>query len=208
MTDHETVPKMTQNQFEDIVLTLMGTIPDLTLQEAQTVISDKDKLIKGVHEVFNQFRIQQPHIEHYTITVQYAGKETIKNLLKEGEYDWVNEDITDKNFPVKKTGKEEIEISLIHFDEAFDNGDCQVIKKLDKLGYKPANPAQLLALGAKYPDLQRQFPIAALGHPYSFAPGSNRSVVCLFRNPTCRHAYLNWLEGSWYSYWRFAALRK
>ncbi len=207
MEKHETVREMTKGQFRDIVSTLIGAIPDdLTFQEAQAVTGGKGKLTEGVREVFGQFRIGQPSTERYAVTVNYAGNKTIKNLLKEGKYDWVNSNITDKNFPTDKTGEEENEIHLVHLDRLFDNGDL-VIEELDKLGYKPANPAQLLALGIKHPDLQRQFPIAALGQYWLDSSGA-RYVVYLHRGSGGRYASLRWLEDGWYACWRFAVVRK
>ena len=206
MEKHETVREMTKGQFKDIVSTLIGAIPDdLTFQEAQAVTGGKGKLTEGVRKVFKQFRIGQPNIERYAVTVNYAGNKTIRNLLKEVRCGWVNESITDKNFPTDKIGTEEEEIFLVHFNKWFDNGG-QVIAELDKLGYKPANPAQLLALGVRHPDLQRQFPIAALGQ-YWFASGGYRVVVGLDGSGE-RRARLFLLEGGWYDSWRFAVVRK
>lgn len=202
---------MTQGQFKDIAVTLIGAIPNLTFQEAMVVIGDRRKLIEGVREVFQQFRIDQLNIERYTVTVNYAGNKTIENLLKEGKYDRVKENITDKNFPTGKTGTEEEEIYLVHFDRWFDNGD-KVIAVLDILGYKLATPAQLLALGARYPDLQRQFPIAALGQYWLDSYGCRcvvyLSVDSLSVDSGSRYACLRWLEPWWYDVWRFAVVRK
>ena len=146
-------------------------------------------------------------IERYTVTVNYAGNKTIKKLLKEGKYDWVNSGITDKNFPTDKTGTEEDEIHLVHLDKRlFGNGDL-VIEELDKLGYKPADLAQLLALGIKHPDLQKQFPIVALGQ-YWLDSDSDRCVVYLHRHSGDRGAYLHRLEYWWDDSWRFAVVRK
>ncbi len=144
----------------------------------------------------------QPNTECYTITVCYAGNKTLKNLLKEGKYDRVNGDITNKHFPVDKTGTEEEKIYLIHFDRQFDNGD-QAVEELDKLGYKPANPAQLLALGVKYPDLQEQF----LGR-HLLDSDDYRTVIYLRRDSVGRWADLGWSEDGWFVVWRFAAVRK
>ena len=142
----------------------------------------------------------------YVITVNYAGNKTIKNLLKEGKYDWVNSSITDRNFPTNKTGTEEDEIHLAHFHRRFDNEDL-VIEELDKLGYKPVNSAQLLALGAKYPDLQRQFPIVALGQCWVDSR-VRRFVVYLDGRSDDRHANLDWREDEWHGDWRVAVVCK
>jgi len=146
------------------------------------------------------------YTEHYTIITNYAGNKTIKNLLKEGKYDWVNVGITDKNFPTNKTGTEVDEIYLPHFHRRFDNEDL-VIEELDGLGYKQVNPAQLLALGAKHPDLQRQFPIAALGQCWVDSR-ARRCVVYLDGCSDGRHANLDWREDEWHGDWRVAVVRK
>jgi len=148
----------------------------------------------------------EPDIKQYTITVSYAGNDTIKNFLKEGKYDWVDENITDENFPVEETDIGEKEIYFIHFNRTFDNGD-QIIEALDKTNFKPKNPAPLLALGMKFPDRQRQFPIAALGQCWLDSCGDRR-VVCLDGNLVARRAHLYWFEYRWFANWRFAVVHK
>ena len=79
--------------------------------------------------------------------------------IEAGKYDLVNI----KNaftFSVCKD-VEEVEVRLFHFGRGFTVEGC--LDKMEKEGYRPATIWELLALGAKHPDLQRQFSIAALG---------------------------------------------
>jgi hypothetical protein len=205
---------MTQGQFKDITATLIGAIPELSFDEAQAVVGDKGSLISGVQEVFERFRIRpeatpslEPTVQALTVSVPYAGSKTIVKLVKAGRYDWTNENITDRNFPAGDTsGEETVELCLIHFNRVFGSGD-EVIRALDAAGFVPAMPAHLLALGVAKPDLQREFPIAALGQVWT-DPRGHCHVVCLHEDASERLAYLRWLGRDWPGYWRFLALRK
>lgn len=212
---HETVREMTQGQLKDIAATLIGAIPDLTFDEAQAAIGDKGSLISGVEETFERFRIRpdappsfpEPSAEMFTVSVPYAGSKTIARLLKAGEYNWQNENITDRNFPTgDKSGEETVELHAVHFNRPFKNGD-EVIRALDEAGFTPALPAHVLALGAAKPDLQRQFPIAALGQ-FWVDSGGGRRVVTLGGFVGDRGARLSWFGFDWGGGWRFLAIRK
>lgn len=148
----------------------------------------------------------QPNIECYTVSIRYFGNRTIENLLREGKYNWINANVIDENFPTEKTGMETIDIFIIPFNKLFGNGR-QIVKELDGLGYKPATPAQLLALGIKYPDLQRRFFIAALGQCW-LAPIGFRCVLFLLGSIGGRDVDIYWFMDKWDSRWRFAAVRK
>ena len=80
-------------------------------------------------------------------------------------------------------------------------------KELDKVGLRPAMPMEILALGAKHPDLQRQFLIAGLGQNWR-GPYGSRGVVCLHSDDRGRSLSLTWLESDWGEVWRFAAVPK
>jgi len=98
---------------------------------------------------------------------------SLADLVALGRYDWVNSDITAEHFPVKSQGKRNVRVELWWPNRYFNNGD-EVIAELAKLNdelakenasysYRFAFIEELLALGASQPELQRQFPIAALG---------------------------------------------
>ena len=86
-------------------------------------------------------------------------------------------------------------------------GSDEVLKKLEKLGLRPATLPELLAFGATYPNKQRKFPIVALGSVWRYWEGY-RFVPYLWENGARRDLGLGWLERGWDAYYRFAAVRK
>ena len=139
----------------------------------------------------------------YPIPIDYGMG--IEELVRLGGYNWSNNDITSKHFPTKRTGKAEVSVELIHFNRAISSEEA--IREMDKMGYRPAEACELLAFGAKYPDVQREFPIFALGSVWRVLDGV-RSVVCLLRGGDLRDANLYWFVNSWFDDCRFAAVRK
>ena len=77
---------------------------------------------------------------------------------------------------------------------------------MDKAGFKPATIWDLLGLAVKEPNLQRKFPVVALGSvcvldgerhaPYLHEGGDGRGLV------------LGWFGGGWEDCYRFAGVRK
>lgn len=75
-----------------------------------------------------------------------------------------------------------------------------------KAGFRPALIEDLLALGAEYPELQKQFPIVALGSVWQ-DPGGRRRVPYLRWDGGGRDLDLYWFGDDWDERWRFAAVR-
>lgn len=86
---------------------------------------------------------------------------TLKGLIEIGKYDWVNSDITEVNFPMPANLVLGAESKPFHFNRNISSENA--IKEMAKEGYRPATIWDLLDFGAKNPELQRQFPIVALG---------------------------------------------
>lgn len=140
----------------------------------------------------------------YTVTVNYDR--TVEEMLEAGQYDWSNDNITADNFPLPngKAGAEIIEVELIHFDRYISSEDA--IAEMAKRGLRPATLAELLALGEQYPDLQREFPIVALGTVWR-GRGGGRYVPYLYGGGQYRSLDLHWFEDDWDDDCRFAAVR-
>lgn len=49
--NNETVPPITQGQFKDLAATLIGVIPELSFEEAETLTSRKGEIVAGVRGV-------------------------------------------------------------------------------------------------------------------------------------------------------------
>jgi hypothetical protein len=165
------------------------------------VVEDNSALLNKITDAIAEFAEQMKRI--YAVTVDFGM--SIEDLLTFGKYDWVSSDITSGHLPTKRVGKMETTIEFIHFGRNISSDDA--LKELDQMGYRPAEAHELLAFGAKYPGVQREFPIVALG---SFWRESNsiRRVVCLYRRAMERRAGLCWFEGGWDGSWRFAAVKK
>jgi len=139
----------------------------------------------------------------FPVTVNYDL--TVEEMIEAGKYDWKNPDITSDNFPVTRRGTSEVEIHLVHFDRVIETEE--VLRELDKMGLRPAELPELLALGAGSPDLQRQFPIIALGSVFRRSHGHRHAPV-LWGGSGRRYLGLHWLGDRWNAYDRFAAVRK
>jgi len=140
-----------------------------------------------------------------SIRVTVNHNRTIEKLVEAGKYDWSNPDITSKNFPSSQKGKDQVSIQLVYFDRYLTSDE--ILKTLAKQGLRPATLKELLTLGEQHPDLQRQFPIVALGSVGQNSDG-DRFVAYLWGGGLKRHLRLRWLESRWRALCRFAAVRK
>jgi len=139
----------------------------------------------------------------FRVIIDY-GK-SLSEMVASGKYNWVNPDINAKNFSVEGTGKVEANIELIHFNRTMESDE--VLRELDRMGYRPANLPELLAFGASYPEKQREFPIVALGSIWRRL-GGRRNVAFLYSCAGGRKLDLGWCENGWGDRCRFAAVRK
>ncbi|MFA5029122.1 MAG: hypothetical protein WC518_00005, partial [Patescibacteria group bacterium] len=87
---------------------------------------------------------------------------------------------------------------LLHL--GYDISDDDATAEAKKRGYRRATPREVLTLGAKYPDLQRQFPIVA-------APTGD-GVLCLDGDGALRDLYVGHSEGDCSRICRFAVVRE
>lgn len=139
----------------------------------------------------------------FLFTVNYDL--TVGEAVELGEYDGVNSDITQENFPTEKKGQATVEIALVHFGR--DISTKGVLEEFDKRGLRPADDRVLLAFGAKYPEVQREFLVVSLG---SFLEDSDgcRFYPYLYRDGLERRLYLDWDGLGWCAFCRFVAVRK
>ncbi len=139
----------------------------------------------------------------YTVSVDYGM--SVEELVHLGCYDWSNSDITSRHFPTQRTGKAEVAIELIRFGRAI--GSCEALRELGKMGYRPAEIHEFLAFGAKYPNIQWEFPVVALGSVWR-SPSGDCYVPYLHRCGSERRLHLRWFGGGWHRPCRFAVVRK
>lgn len=137
----------------------------------------------------------------YAITVDY--NRSFEEMIADGKYDYVSPNITCQNFPITGTGVVEEEIILVHFDRYIKSDDA--VRELNEMGLKPAKLEHACALGAKHPDLQREYAIVFLGSVWTHHV-SSRHVPCLGRWRAGRELRFDRWPEVWACGYRFAAL--
>jgi hypothetical protein len=156
-----------------------------------------DKFADVMAEAARKPRETFPVVVNYDLSVEEA--------IKAGDYQAVNADITSKNFSWSRSGTANLEISLVRFDHRMSSED--VVRELDEEGLRAAELPEFLAFGAAYPDVQRKFSVIGLGSVWRDRRGY-RNVPCLYTASEGRYLDLHWWDDGWYSYSRFAAIRK
>lgn len=141
----------------------------------------------------------------YKVIVDYDR--SVEEAIKAGKYDRINYEITSKNFPSNRKGTVETEIILFHPNRYILYKE--VICELGKSEFRPAELPELLAFGATYPDVQRKFPVVALGSIWQ-RPHSCGNVPCLYSHyhSITRTLSLRWFNDGWIPRYRFAAVHK
>ena len=161
----------------------------------------QDKTGRVTRENFQRFLLNPDGGTDYTVSVDY-GK-TVEEMVASGRYDWSNGNITSKNFPVNGTGVVTVALELVHLNKAASSG--AVLAHLKDNG----TLAELLAFGATYPEIQREFPIVCLDKGSSWVdPGDYRDVPYLDRDGSDRKLSLDWFDCVWDEDCRFLAVRK
>jgi hypothetical protein len=181
----------------DAVMSLGGNDEDI-----RRLLTDSD-LAKKVAEVIMAGK--QKVRETYKSMVDYS--KTLAEMIKAGDYGWFNDDITEKHFPLQGAGQYEVEMELVHLNRNVTTKE--VLEHLNNLGLEPAKIEHLLAFGAAYPELQRQFPIVALGSSF-VGGGGVRFYPCLSSGGDRRELSLGWDvdDSHWDDDCRFLAVRK
>lgn len=138
----------------------------------------------------------------YVVEIQPV---TLGELIRLGNYDWVNSDITVEHFPLDNSQFGNFELVLVHLNRSVTSDE--VLLYMDDHGLSPAKIGHLLAFGAKYPNVQREFPIIALGSSW-VSPFGGRVVPYLDVRGSGRALRLLWPDSLWGDCCRFLALRK
>ncbi len=132
----------------------------------------------------------------------------LEAMIAVGNYDWRNDDITDKRFPIVGTGRAEFEYTIFHFDRNMSSEDAvkEIVAADAENPWEPAKIENILAYGAKNPEEQRKFPIVGLGSVGRVFGA--RYVPFLGRFDSGRLLYLGWWGFGWDADVRFLAVRK
>lgn len=138
----------------------------------------------------------------YPLTVGY--ERPYAEQIADGGYDHVNEFLTAALFPIRGNGDADIDVTLVCLERTAST--TEVLRELEQPGLRLGGIAELLALGAAQPELQRSFPIVALGAAASY-PHDYRRIPFLWGSPRVRHLDLRWDEHSWGANIRFLTVR-
>ncbi|MDQ5969018.1 MAG: hypothetical protein QG579_175 [Patescibacteria group bacterium] len=138
----------------------------------------------------------------YELIVNYAL--SLADMVKAGAYDWFSSDVNEGNFPKMGEGEVPVSAELIHFNKYTSSEGA--VTEMGGLGFRPATIHELLAFGQKYPNVQREFPIIALGSSCEIV--SVCLVAYLDKEGSKRLLRLHWSGDSWDDDCRFLAVRK
>jgi hypothetical protein len=130
-------------------------------------------LLREFMEVESESGRPELTITTYTVTVNYDM--SIADMIKAGQYDWTNDDAIAEDFPVNKRESGEIELYVVHFGRYMTIK--QLLAELNKRGLQLAELPELLALGAKHPELQRKYRLIAFASECRFVSGSGLSIL-------------------------------
>jgi hypothetical protein len=133
---------------------------------------------------------------------------SLEQMIAAGNYDWKNDELTAKRFPIVGEGVVEYEFRYFRFNRKVSSETAvDLIKKGDNENpWEPAKTEHLLVYGENFPEEQRKFPIVALGSVGEVSGG--RYVPYLDGVGSERSLRLSWWGDDWYDDCRFLAVRK
>ena len=167
---------------------------------ARVIETDSDVLDK-LADVFSE----ATHVPQGVYPVEVNYDLSLRDAIEAGDYQAVNASITIENFPSSKSGVSKEDIFLMRFEGRMTSEE--VVHALSKKGMRPAELREFLAFGATYPEMQRKFSVIGLGSVWRDKKGYG-NVPCLYTASEGRYLDLHWWDDAWYSYSRFAVLRK
>ncbi len=187
-----------------IVDSLLGKLKNLG-QSEDDIIRAVDAQGDGLLDRFAQVLAQAASKPRETFPLLVNYDLPVEDAVNAGNYQAVNSSITTRNFPPARRGQARLEIILVRFDIRMTSE--KVLGELGKEGLRPVELREFLAFGAEYPEVQRRFSVVALGSECRDHRGY-RSVPCLYEASEGRYLDLHWWDDGWYSYSRFAAVRR
>ena len=136
----------------------------------------------------------------YAVVVDYEKR--LPKMIEGAGVFWANPEITEEYFPVRVGGKEKVIVYLLKFDQCPTTEEA--LQKVRENGFRPATLPELLALGAAYPELWKQFPLLALVFPR--CDSSYMAPGLYLRNEKCALS-LGLLGADWGEDCRFVVVK-
>lgn len=135
----------------------------------------------------------------YLVRVDYS--QSLQGMIEAGKYEWVNPSVIE-NFSIERDERiEEVKLVLLHLNRWASTEEIE--NEIKKRELNVVNLRRLLAFGAKYPNLQKQFPISALDSVWVGSSG-HHGVPYLYAYPySKRYLGIYWCIFNWDKCWRF-----
>ncbi len=143
----------------------------------------------------------------FPVTVDYSM--SFEAMVQAGHYDnmkYLYDFVTEDKFPIQGEGRVNKVLRLAHQVNFECPPTCptgeQILWGVEDLADDPADIADLLAFGARYPDLQRQFdqilaPGSVSDEPTPKDDDDNRSMPVLYEFEKARHLNTIWWQAGW-----------
>lgn len=135
--------------------------------------------------------------------IEIDGDESFEQMVAAGRYDWRNDNLNEKNFPINKgKGRKRFGCRLFPAGCASEIG----VKRIEAAGFKPGETEHLLKFGSTSPNLQRKNPIAGLGS--TARVDGKVGVPCLDGDGALRILGLSLWDDDWSDDWRLLGVRE
>lgn|GEM_PF-1664307 len=194
-----------------LIVQNQSVLKSLSSEDRQWAIENPKRfLFLAVREAANQRNPVRSGIAadlrymYQLIAIEVDNDRSVTQMLKAGNYDHVDEEITDENLLNEGTGKTSTDLILFHRDKK----ECsqELVDELDLIGWRPIVNAELLAIGEQYPELQREFSIVALGQIERYS--GHQYVPCLSGSNSWRLIEYVPFNFGWSRDCRFGFVRK
>jgi hypothetical protein len=118
----------------------------------------------------------EPEVTIQRILININAGRSFSEAIAAGDYRVaVLPDVSEQNFPSNGVVQQELTIVLICFNCLIITRE--ILEQLRERGLEPITVETLLAIGEQKPDLQREFPIVALGSTWEFSPTITKALV-------------------------------
>ncbi|MFA7049735.1 MAG: hypothetical protein WC164_01325 [Patescibacteria group bacterium] len=164
---------------------------------------EKNLSLKKIIEIIDFSQKTGPIFDSFAqFSLPINKEKSLSDLLRDGKYNLIGNRIDSMN--LEKTKKKIVELKIFDLRQLKprDSSSETICLTMKDQGFKASNFLELLHLGAIYPDLQRRFPIVALGSICIAAQG-RIGVPYLTIRDYQRMISLNFFNYSWKPQYKF-----
>lgn len=180
---------MSSRQITEFHAAVLRALPDMTSDVAQRWIENPRGLAKALREALmpssKELIVETVTIAGYSFEqitrsdgtreiklgdFEIDYDEPLSDKLAACKFDWVNEDITAEHYPFEQKGKKKLTLSLVNLGDG-DYPTSQVEAAIKRLEAVSSDLAAQLDVAKRFPNLQRELYIVALGSRWRFNNG-------------------------------------